>query len=64
MPQPEGITPEGTCILHPVIQLQRRQRRTGEWKVILSNCPLCASGLPPSPGVAGSGGGGEYIYSI
>ena len=37
---------DGKCPIHPVIQLKRKQRRTGEWKVILTNCPLCASGLP------------------
>eukprot|EP00581_Thalassiosira_minuscula_P000646 CAMPEP_0183737548 /NCGR_PEP_ID=MMETSP0737-20130205/52321_1 /TAXON_ID=385413 /ORGANISM="Thalassiosira miniscula, Strain CCMP1093" /LENGTH=112 /DNA_ID=CAMNT_0025971851 /DNA_START=81 /DNA_END=415 /DNA_ORIENTATION=+ len=49
------ITADGTCPHHPVIQLRRKQRRTGEWKVILNNCPLCASGLPAQGGGSGSG---------
>jgi len=42
------INSEGKCPHHPVIQLKRKHRRTGEWKVILTECPLCASGLPPA----------------
>ncbi|KAL7528984.1 hypothetical protein ACHAXR_002728, partial [Thalassiosira sp. AJA248-18] len=62
---PTSTSAEGTCPLHPVIQLQRRQRRTGEWKVILNNCPLCASGLPAmsSPGNGSDGGGGMGVGS-
>ena len=38
--------PETCCPHHPAIQLRRRHRSTGEWKIILPSCPLCASGLP------------------
>ena len=38
---------------HPVIQLKLKHRRTGEWKVILTECPLCASGLPPASNATG-----------
>ena len=36
------------CPHHPAIQLRRRHRSTGEWKIILPSCPLCVSGLPGS----------------
>ena len=47
------INSEGKCPYHPVIQLKRKHRRTGEWKVILTECPLCASGLPPASNATG-----------
>mmetsp|Transcript_7177 Transcript_7177/g.14501 ORF Transcript_7177/g.14501 Transcript_7177/m.14501 type:complete len:1267 (-) Transcript_7177:3184-6984(-) len=57
------INDKGCCPIHPVIQLQRKQRRTGEWKVILSSCPLCVSGLPPMESTGGVGGGGAGVES-
>lgn len=40
------------CQIHPVIQLRRRNRKTGEWKSLLESCPLCdASAFLASEGV-------------
>eukprot|EP00804_Cyclotella_cryptica_P022009 CCRYP_000942-RA/>CCRYP_000942-RA protein AED:0.20 eAED:0.20 QI:0/-1/0/1/-1/1/1/0/746 len=39
------IDEEGRCPLHPVMQLQSR-KKNGEWRVLMSACPLCISGLP------------------
>lgn len=40
------------CQVHPVIQLRRRNRKTGEWKSLLESCPLCdASAFLASEGV-------------
>lgn len=35
----------GRCGLHPTMQL-KHQTTSGEWRVLLSECPLCISGLP------------------
>ncbi len=35
----------GRCVLHPTMQL-KHQTTSGEWRVLLSECPLCISGLP------------------
>lgn len=59
------VNENGACPIHPVIQLRRRQRRTGEWKTILTTCPLCASGLPATPAEALGGvnnGGRGSVY--
>ena len=40
------------CQVHPVIQLRRWNRKTGEWKSLLESCPLCdASAFLASEGV-------------
>ncbi|KAL3764702.1 hypothetical protein ACHAWU_001532 [Discostella pseudostelligera] len=37
----------GRCTLHPDMQLQHCTS-SGEWRELLTVCPLCASGLPPT----------------
>lgn len=43
----DSINSNGTCPIHPTIQMKRRQRRTGNWKMVLAQCPLCVIGLRP-----------------
>ena len=35
------IDDEGRCPCHPFVQMSRKSPRTGEWKSMLENCPLC-----------------------
>ncbi|KAL3823738.1 hypothetical protein ACHAXA_004831 [Cyclostephanos tholiformis] len=39
------IDENGRCTLHPGIQLHLL-KKNGEWRVLLTACPLCVSGLP------------------
>jgi hypothetical protein len=36
-----NIDDEGRCPSHAFVQISRRSSRTGEWKTLLDNCPLC-----------------------
>jgi hypothetical protein len=60
-PQPI-IDDLGRCVLHPAMKLQHRTT-SGEWRAILSECPLCVSGLPATPSTVTASSGGRHEHS-